>query len=137
MKVSLRRLNDAVHFEGLNTTGQVVHTDGSDAAGGTNQGFRPMELLLMGLGSCSAIDVVLILKRMRQEIGEMRIEVEGDRDSEETPSVFRKIHVHFEFTGDLDPDKVERAIKLSMEKYCSATRMLEQMAAITHSFEIT
>ncbi len=137
MKVSLRRLNDAVHFEGLNSSAQIVHTDGSKAVGGGDQGFRPMEMLLMGLGSCSAIDVVLILKRMRQEIGDMQIEVEGDRDPEETPSVFRKIHVHFKFTGELDPNKVERAITLSMEKYCSATRMLEQMAVITHSFEIT
>ncbi|MEM6264796.1 MAG: OsmC family protein [Bacteroidota bacterium] len=136
MNITLHRENDAVHFEALNAEGQVVHTDGSEAAGGEGKGFRPMELLLVGLGSCSAIDVVLILKRMRQEIDDIKIEVQGARDSDEVPSVFRKIHVHYTLIGQLDPDKVERAINLSMEKYCSATRMLEQMAEITHSFNI-
>ena len=135
MKVSLHRVNQAVHFEAKNTSGNVVHIDGSPDAGGEGLGVRPMELLLMGLASCSAIDVVLILKRMRQEIQDLHIEVEGER-VEEIPAVFRKIHVHYLLSGDLDSGKVDRAIRLSMEKYCSATRMLEQMAEITHSFEI-
>lgn len=135
MKVSLSRINQAVHFEAKNASGNVVHIDGSAEAGGEGMGARPMELLLMGLASCSAIDIVLILKRMRQEILDLDIEVDGER-VDAVPAVFSKIHVHYLLTGELDPEKVDRAIQLSMEKYCSATRMLEQVAEITHSFEI-
>jgi putative redox protein len=95
-----------------------------------------MELLLMGLGGCSAIDVVLILKKARQTVVDFRIEVEGQREVDAIPAPFEKIHIKYFFKGDLKPKKVEDAIRLSMEKYCSATVMLAKSAEITWSYEI-
>ena len=140
MKVELVRLDDAFHFEGTGSSDVKVHTDGSPEIGGSNAGVRPMELLLMGLASCSAIDVVLILKKQRQQITDFRIVADGDRVAEEGTkrSPFRSIHLIFKITGiALDASKIDRAIALSMEKYCSATAQLEALATITHSVEIT
>lgn len=140
MKVELVRLNDAFHFEGTGSSAIKVHTDGSLEMGGDNAGVRPMELLLMGLASCSAIDVVLILKKQRQQITDFRIVADGDRVEEEGTkrSPFRTIHLLFKITGvALDAAKIERAIALSMEKYCSATAQLEALATITHDVEIS
>lgn len=124
MKVELVRVNDAFHFEGSGSSEIKVHTDGSPEIGGTNLGVRPMELLLMGLASCSAIDVVLILKKQRQDITDFRISVEGDREQEPDTQrkPFRKINLIFKFAGNqLDENKINKAIGMSMEKYCSAT----------------
>jgi len=139
MKVELVRVNDAFHFEGSGSSEVKVHTDGSPEIGGSNLGVRPMELLLLGLASCSAIDVVLILKKQRQDITDFRISAEGDREQEEDTQrkPFRNIHLVFKFAGNqLDENKINRAISLSMEKYCSATAQLEALATITHSVEI-
>ncbi|TLV01136.1 OsmC family protein [Dyadobacter luticola] len=139
MKVELVRVNDAFHFEGSGSSEIKVHTDGAPDIGGHNLGVRPMELLLMGLASCSAIDVVLILKKQRQEISDFRISVEGDREQEPDTQrkPFTKIHLVFKLAGNqLDENKVNRAIGLSMEKYCSATAQLEALAEITYSVEI-
>ncbi|MEZ4904343.1 MAG: OsmC family protein [Spirosomataceae bacterium] len=139
MKIELVRVDEGFHFEAKGEASEViVHTDASPNIGGKNQGVRPMELLLMGLGSCSAIDVVLILKKQRQEVLDFRISVEGDRIEEEGTkrSPFRKVHIHYFFKGNLDADKVERAVQLSMEKYCSATAQFEALAKITHSITI-
>lgn len=138
MKVELVRVDDGFHFEATGSSDQKVHTDASPAIGGKNAGVRPMELLLMGLGSCSAIDVVLVLKKQRQEVLDFRISVEGERvkedDTERSP--FRKVHIHYFFKGNLDRAKVERAVKLSMEKYCSATAQFEPLAELTHEITI-
>jgi putative redox protein len=110
--------------------------DGPPAFGGKNQGPRPMELLLTGLGGCTAFDVILILGKSRQDVRDCVAELEAER-AETDPKVFTKIHIHFIVTGkNLDPAKVERAIKLSQEKYCSASIMLAKTAEITHDFEI-
>ncbi|PWJ58205.1 putative redox protein [Dyadobacter jejuensis] len=133
------RVDDAFHFEGTGSSSVTVHTDASEAVGGSNAGVRPMELLLMGLASCSAIDVVLILKKQRQEITDFRVVVEGERQEEEGTkrSPFRTIHLTFKLTGEsLDENKINRAIGLSMEKYCSATAQLEALATITYSVEM-
>ncbi len=138
MKVELVRVDDAFHFEATGTSNVTVHTDAAEAIGGRNAGARPMELLLMGLAGCSAIDVVLILKKQRQVITGFRVSAEGEREKEEGTErkPFRKIHLHFQLTGEkLDSNKINRAVALSMEKYCSATAQLEALAAIT--FEIT
>lgn len=137
MKVELRRVNNAFHFEAVGVAGVPVHMDASPDIGGENAGARPMEMILMGLGGCSAIDIVLILQKQRQVIEDMAISIEGERVPNETPSVFSKIHVHYTFTGDLQVEKVARAIELSMEKYCSVTAILNKTAVITHSFSIT
>lgn len=139
MKIELVRVDDAFHFEGSGSSEVKVHTDASADVGGSNLGVRPMELLLMGLASCSAIDVVLILKKQRQDITDFRITAEGDRVQEENTQrkPFRKIHLIFKFAGNnLDESKISRAIALSMEKYCSATAQLEALAAITYDIEI-
>ncbi|CAG5069524.1 Protein YhfA [Dyadobacter sp. CECT 9623] len=139
MKIELVRVDDAFHFEGSGSSEVKVHTDGSPEIGGKNQGVRPMELLLMGLASCSAIDVVMILKKQRQDITDFRVTADGDREQEENTErkPFRKIHLTFKFAGNqLDEKKINRAIGLSMEKYCSATAQLEALATITYDVEI-
>ncbi|MBK9509680.1 MAG: OsmC family protein, partial [Cytophagaceae bacterium] len=101
-------------------------------------GARPMELLLMGLGGCTSIDVILILKKQRQALEDIKLVIEGDREKIEGTemSPFRKINIHFILKGNLDAKKVEKAIELSMEKYCSATAQLSCSAQITHTYEL-
>lgn len=136
MQVNLNRIDHDFHFEAYGASEVAVHIDGAPNIGGHNAGARPMELMLMGLGGCSAIDVILILRKQKQEAQAISITVQAERAQNQTPAVFTKIHVHYVFTGILNPDKVERAIYLSMEKYCSVTAMLNKTAQITHSFEI-
>ena len=123
-------------FLGETGTGHAVIMDGAPEAGGRNLGPRPMEMLLVGLGGCSAFDVVLILHRGREALTDCVVDIDAER-AETDPKVFTKIDMHFIVTGkNLDPNKVERAIKLSAEKYCSAVAMLGATATITHDFEI-
>lgn len=137
MKISIERLNDAVHMEATNEDGATLHIDGTDAIGGINGGFRPMQMLLAAAGGCSAIDVVGILKKQRQNPDDLKIEVTGERVSVEEYSEFKSIHIHFILKGShLDEKKVARAIDLSLTKYCSVSKTLEKTAKITSSFEI-
>mgnify|MGYP000436277665 CR=1 FL=1 len=139
MKIELVRLDDAFHFEGTGSSEVKVHVDGSPEIGGHNAGVRPMELLLMGLASCSAIDIVLIMKKQRQEITSFRIVAEGERVKEDATqrTPYRSINLHFILKGtNLDATKVDRAVQLSMEKYCSATAQFESTATITHSVTV-
>jgi len=125
-----------VCFVGESETGHAIVLDGAPDAGGRNLGMRPMELLLIGIGGCTSFDVVTILKKSRQHITDCVAEISAER-AEAVPKVFTKIHVHFVVTGKgLNPIQVERAVKLSAEKYCSASIMLGKTAAITHDFEI-
>ncbi len=130
------KLADGMTFVAESGSGHAVVVDASPDAGGRDLGPRPMELVLMGTASCSAVDVVLILRRSRQEITDCVVEVEGDRATED-PKVFTRIHFHFIVTGKgLAQSHVERAIKLSKEKYCSATAMMAKTAEITTDYEI-
>ena len=123
-------------FVGESDSGHSVVMDSSPDAGGRDLGVRPMEMLLLGLGGCTSIDVVSILKKSRQQITACEAGIEAER-ADEVPRVFTRIHIHFVVSGkDLDVSKVERAINLSAEKYCSASRMLEKAATITHDYEI-
>jgi putative redox protein len=135
MEVVLKRLDDDFHFEGMGTSSVPVHIDAAEGIGGHNVGARPMELLLMGLGGCMAIDVILILKKQRQSIDDFQIRISGTREkiegTEKTP--FREINIQFELKGAIDGNKALKAIQLSMEKYCSATAQLEPSATITHT----
>lgn len=116
--------------------GQSVVMDGPPEYGGRNLGVRPMEMLLMGLGGCTQFDVVMILRKARQELTDCVVEIEAKR-AEKEPKVFTHIHVHFVLTGrDLNISQVERAIALSAEKYCSASIMLGASAEISHDYEI-
>jgi putative redox protein len=125
-----------VCFMGESETGHAVILDGAPEAGGRNLGMRPMEMLLIGMGACTSFDVVTILKKARQPIVDCVAEIEAAR-ADEVPKVFTRIHVHFVITGaGLNPVQVERAVKLSAEKYCSASIMLGKSVEITHDFEI-
>ncbi|MDQ2106128.1 OsmC family protein [Azospirillum isscasi] len=127
---------DGKMFVGESGSGHAVIMDGAPEAGGRNLGIRPMEMLLIGMGGCTCFDVVMILEKGRQAITDCVAEIEAERAATD-PKVFTKIHVHFVVTGrGLDPAKVERAIALSAEKYCSASIMLGATAAITHDFAI-
>ena len=138
MRVELNRVDEAFHFEATGASGIAVNIDAAENIGGHNAGARPMELLLMGLGGCTSIDLILILKKQRQPLEDLKLVIDGVREkiegTEMTP--FRKINIHFIFKGALDTLKVEKAIALSMDKYCSATAQLTPSAQITHSFEI-
>ncbi len=135
MKVQLKRINDAFQFSATGASGVSARLDAASVIGGTDDGIRPMEMILMGLASCSAFDVVHILKKQRQGLKDLDIEVDGKR-REEIPKVFTDIHMTFLMSGELDPHKVERAIALSVEKYCSVYEMLKSTVNITWSVEI-
>ena len=117
-------------------SGHALVVDGPPDLGGRNLGPRPMELLLMGLGACSAVDVVHILKKARQPVTDCEVELDAER-SASAPKVFTAITMHFIVSGQgLNPKQVERAVQLSAEKYCSASLMLKASVAISHSIEI-
>lgn len=125
-----------VSFVGSADSGHEVPMDGSPEFGGQNRGARPMDLVLIGMGGCTAFDVVHILKKARQEIADCVAHIDAERAPTD-PKVFTRIHVHFVVTGkNLDAKKVAHAIELSADKYCSASIMLGKTAAITHDFEI-
>jgi putative redox protein len=117
-------------------SGHAVVLDAAPEIGGRNLGFRPMEMLLMGLAGCTAIDVLGILAKSRQKVDDLTVDVEAERAPEE-PKVFTRIQVHFTVTGrGLQVNHVRRAVNLSAEKYCSASIMLGKMAEISHDFRI-
>lgn len=127
---------DGMSFMAESGSGHKVLMDGPPGAGGENLGPRPMEMLLMGTGGCTAVDVMLILKKSRQQICDCVVEIEAERAPKD-PKVFTHIHFHFILRGKkLKPEQVERAINLSAEKYCSASIMLSKTAELTHDFEI-
>ncbi len=127
---------DGAMFVGITGSGHTVVVDGPPEAGGRNLGPRPMELVLTGLGSCTAFDVVDILKKGRHPVVGCEVELQAERAAE-VPKVFTRIHIHFKVSGPgLKPAAVERAVNLSAEKYCSATIMLRASVTITHDFEI-
>jgi putative redox protein len=136
MKINIKRLNDNFHMEAYNEDGNTIQMDSSPEIGGEGKGMRPMQLLLAAVGGCSAIDVVLILKKQKQMIESFEIEVEGEREKIEEYSLFRDICLHFKFTGKVDLDKAERAVKLSVDKYCSVSKTLEPTAKITYKVTV-
>ncbi|MBA3022531.1 MAG: OsmC family protein [Gammaproteobacteria bacterium] len=135
MKARIKWVEE-VSFLGETESGHAVLMDGPPAGGGRNLGPRPMEMLLIGTGACTAYDVVHILKKARQPITDCVVDIQSER-AETDPKVFTQIHMHFIVTGKgLKHEQVERAIKLSADKYCSASIMLGKTADITHDFEI-
>jgi len=135
MKATVRWIGEA-RFVGESDSGHSVVMDGPAEYGGRNLGIRPMEMLLLGLGGCSAFDVVLILSKGRKGLAECHVEIEAERAAQD-PKIFTKIHMHYVVSGrGLKENQVERAVKLSAEKYCSASIMLGKSAEITHDFEV-
>ena len=122
-KITMERIGEPFHFEARSAAGNTVHIDAGAAIGGTGKGARPMELLLMGLAGCSGIDVVTILRKQRQNISAMRVEVEGERGESQEANPFQKIKVIFALAGEIDENHLKRAIELSMDKYCSVAKL--------------
>lgn len=124
MEITLEQVNDAVHFSGMGQIpGVTVQIDGPSSIGGVEAGVRPMELILMALGSCSALDLVTILQKQRQEIKNLSIKVQGKR-REEIPQIFTHIHLIFAIEGEIDAGKAGKAAELAVKKYCSVHDML-------------
>ena len=135
MNISVKWI-DSMLMVGKSDSGHAIVMDGPPEIGGENLGVRPMEMLLLGMTGCTVIDVVSTLKKMREDVVDCQTQVSADR-SEEYPKVFTNIHVHFVLRGkQLNPLKVDKAIKLSAEKYCSASIMIGKTAIITHDYEI-
>jgi len=135
MKTTVRWVNDMT-MVGESASGHAIVMDGPEEAGGNNLGIRPMEMLLLGMGGCTTIDVLSMLKKMREKVRDCRAEITAER-ADEHPKVFTKIHIHFVIEGtNLDEKKVAKAIGLSADKYCSASIMLGKTAVVTHDFEI-
>ena len=137
VKISLARTSGQFHLTNTNAQGNTVETDGSPDIGGTGKGARPMELILMGLGSCSSIDVILILQKQRQDLKDIKIDITATRENVDNHSEYKKIHMVFHLFGDIKPKKAQKAIALSVESYCSVAQLLKHTATITYDFTIT
>lgn len=125
-EVNLKRVQGDFGFEGTDAKGHTVRMDTSDETGGSDFGIRPMQMLLMGIGGCSAIDIVMILKKQRQEVKDFSISISGDREKGKEPSLWENVKVIFTLTGSIEKEKAERACELSMNKYCSVAETLRR-----------
>lgn len=134
VSVQLKQIGP-VKFECINSLGKSCVIDGPASIGGGEDGLRPMELLLMGLAGCSSFDVLNILRKQRQEIEDLQVDVEGDR-ADATPAVYTDILLKFTAKGKVDPNKLQKAIEISVEKYCSAAAMLSKTAQIRFEFKV-
>jgi putative redox protein len=136
MKVHVRRVDDAFRMVGSNEAGNTLTMDTSPEHGGSGEGVGPMQMVAMALAGCSAIDIIEILRKARQNLEGFEAEVDAQRAEGQTPAVFTRLHVTYHLTGDLDPGKVQRAIELSIDKYCSVAHMLRKTATISYAFSI-
>ena len=136
MEIIVKRQNDAMHFIAHNEEGANVHLDGSPEIGGQNLGIRPMQNLLASLGGCSGIDIQLILGKQRQVADTLEMHISAERQEFDTYSLFKEINVLFVLTGELDKNKVQKAVDLSMQKFCSVAKVLEKTATINYQIEL-
>lgn len=136
MRVTLDRIDGDFLFRGRNEDGAETLFDTTPDEGGSGSAPGPMQTVAMALGACSGIDVVSILRKGREILVDFHIDVDYERATQSSPAVFTEIHVHYALAGELDPEKVRRAVDLSVRKYCSITKMLEQTVAITYSFSV-
>lgn len=136
IKIEVNRLNEGYLMEAVNENGNTVRMDAAPQIGGSDQGMRPMQMLLAALGGCSTIDVISILEKQRQPLKDVKVTITGEREKDAVPSLYTGIHAHFRLFGELDEDKASRAVALSMDKYCSVAKTLEKTATITYSFEV-
>ena len=136
VKIELSRVDNDYNLEAVNETGNSILFDGSPEVGGHGRGMRPMQTLLAAMGSCSAIDIISILRKQREELKDIKVTVTGERQKDVTPSLYTQVHAHYKLFGNLDPDKAKKAVSLSVEKYCSVAKILEKTAEVTYSFEI-
>jgi putative redox protein len=124
IEINLNRISGDFGFEAKDANGHIVHLDTSDETGGQNFGVRPMQMLLMGLGGCSAIDIVMILKKQRQTVDNFSMKITGEREPGKEPSLWKDVKIVFTLTGNIEKEKAERACELSMNKYCSVAATL-------------
>jgi len=136
MEINLIRKNNKFNFEALNPGGQTVELDAKPEIGGEGKGFRPMEMLLVGLGGCSGIDVVNVLTKQKEPLDDIKINIKATRKDQEMPPIFDVINIHFDLYGALNVQKVERALALTFEKYCSVSNILERSASLNFTYEI-
>ncbi|ETZ20805.1 OsmC family protein [Pedobacter sp. V48] len=136
MEINLIRKNNKFNFEAQNPSGQTVELDAKPEIGGEGKGFRPMEMLLVGLGGCSGIDVVNVLTKQKEPLNDVKINIKATRKDEEMPPIFDVINIHFDLYGPLNVQKVERALALTFEKYCSVSNILERSATLNFTYEI-
>jgi len=122
--IELARISGDYGFEARDENGHVVKMDSSPESGGQNYGVRPMQMLLMGLGGCSAIDVIMILKKQRQDVRDYKMIIKGDREVGKEPSLWKQIVIEFHIYGNVDEDKAKKAVELSLTKYCSVAATL-------------
>ncbi len=134
--VTIERVDDTFHFRASNAQGTSVDIDSVGDRDGEQVGVGPMEMLLMALGGCSGIDIVMILKKGRQRIDSFKMRIEGDRPRAQMATPYTSVHTHYELTGDLEPAKVLRAVRLSHEKYCSVVKNLEEATVITYACSV-
>lgn len=132
MKVQLERINDAIQFRAENESGYEF----SIASGEELEGVSPMEMVAMSLGGCSSVDILSILDKQRQSVESYDVDVEAERATDEVPAVFTSLHVTYHVEGDVDPEKMRRAVELSLDKYCSVSHMLERTADISYDFTV-
>lgn len=136
MSITVRKLEEDLHFEAENDEEGKLRMDGNNTIGGLEGGLSPMQLLLAGVGGCSSVDVLNILEKQRQKVEDYEVKIEGNRQQLDTYSEYKTINLHFVLTGQLDPKKVEKAIELSINKYCSVSKALEKGSEITYSYQI-
>ena len=123
-RIEIKRVDDAYAFEATDSNGHTALMDAAEAIGGHNSGFRPMQTLLMGLGGCGGVDILSILQKQRQEVKDFKMIIEGEREEGKEPSLWKHIHITFQFSGKLDEEKAKKACSLSIDKYCSVAATL-------------
>ena len=123
-RIEIKRVDDAYAFEATDTNNHSLRMDAAEAIGGHNSGIRPMQTLLSGLGGCSGVDIISILKKQRQEVKDFTMAIDGEREEGKEPSLWKHIHIHFQFTGMVDAEKAKKACALSLDKYCSVAATL-------------
>ena len=126
IEINVNKKEGDFGFEARDVNGHTIRMDTSQESGGNNFGIRPMQVLLMGMGGCSAIDIVMILKKQRQTIDDFTMKIEGEREDTKDPSLWKNVNIVFELKGDIDVDKAERACELSINKYCSVAETLRR-----------
>lgn len=136
MRITINRTDEHFAMTATNEEGVSLQMDGAQSIGGHNTGMRPMQMLLAAVGGCSAIDVLMILKKYRQQVDALEVIVDGTDEKVSQHSEWRKVHLHFNIAGPTDRGKVEKAISMSLDKYCSVAMLLNHTASITTSFTL-